>query len=470
MSVRDFVGSMLIVLAVGACGDNLSSPTHVESISISTGSLVPSFTAQVHEYTATSLTSLAPVGVKVTAPGASELAINGQAATSGDELGVQLAPLEDIEIDADGVDYVIHYAPADLPTMRVTTSDAAGSEPILMSPGNSMLLIVDRAGQPLYYREDGAFYVDFAVQTTPDLGPVYTYLTAPAGSEQLFQSVEGTRHVMDTQFHELEVAPVIANGDHPVLDADAHDFLLLSADHYVGMSYVAQTVDMSGLDPTWSSHATVVANVVQEVNGGAATLEWRNTDDPELYLDSVSGNTFDDIALSDYTHLNSIEIDPDDQNLILSLRHADEVIELDRTTGEKLWTLGGLGDEMGLTEDQKFSHQHFVKKQADGTLLLFDNGNGKHQTRILQIGIDEASKTLTSYETIYTKPLEERSTDFMGSVVQPSPGRYLIGWGGGMFGPRSLAVTELVDGEVAWTLAFDDATVQSYRALPGLAP
>lgn len=59
--------------------------------------------------------------------------------------------------------------------------------------------------------------------------------------------------------------------------------------------------------------------------------------------------------------------------MIASFRNLDEVLKIDRQTGEILWTLGGLGDDFGLTEEQLFSRQHYAKLTDTGTLLLFDN-------------------------------------------------------------------------------------------------
>lgn len=456
--------SRALLMFLAACGDNLA----VSSISVSTGSLVPAFTPETHDYAITSLTSLAPIGVTVTAEAAGSIAINDVAATSGVETQLQLAPLEDLTIAADDDIYTVRYLSPDLPAMTVTTSARAGSEAILLTPNENMLLIVDRAGRPLYYRSDGAWYIDFTRQSTPDLGDVYTYMTSPAGDYAY--ALLGTNDVVRADFTPVMSTELVATPSHDAMEADSHEFVLLSADHYLANGAAQQKVDLSTLDAAWSASADVLANVVQEVTAGAATLEWWNTADPALYAQSVDGNDFTSSEVADYTHLNSIAVHPADDNLVLSLRHADEIIELDRATGAKRWTLGGLGDEFGLTADQKWSHQHFVRPQADGTLILFDNGNNLHQTRIVEVGLDEASKTLTSYKVVYTKPADQPQTTYMGSVVQASTGRYLIGWGGFTAQAGALAASEVIDGEVVWSLAFDDPSIVSYRALPGAIP
>jgi hypothetical protein len=456
------------VVALG-CGGDVQPITN---ITLSTGALSPAFSPDVFEYTATSLTSLVPVAVTVSSEDGADVTVNGTAAASGSSTtNVKLQPLEDITIVADYIPYVIHYGSDLLPAVTVSTAtDKAGDEPILLTPNNAMLEIIDRAGRPVYYRNDGDVYMNFQQQTTPDLGTVYTYLSAGSNDVQQFVSIEGTTHVLDANFNEIESLELVANDDHDAATDDGHDFLLLARDHYVALSYAEQRVDLATLNPSWGS-VLVAENIVQEVSAGSALLEWHNTDDPILYTESSDGNKFGSAlgpvaSPADYTHTNSLAVDADDDNLIVSMRHEDAIIELDRTTGQKLWTLGGIGDQFGLTAAQKFSHQHYVKKQADGTLLFFDNGNNKHQTQILEIGLDEQTKTLASYRVVYVKPAKSAPTLFEGSVVQPSPGRYVIGWGGGVFSSGDLAVTELVDGEIAWAMSFDNPAVQSYRALP----
>lgn len=190
---------------------------------------------------------------------------------------------------------------------------------------------------------------------------------------------------------------------------------------------------------------------------------------PSLYADSIDGNAFTSSADSDYVHMNSIQVDPADGNFIVSFRHTSSIIKLDRKTGAILWTLGGASDDFGLTPEQSFSHQHHVRKLGDGTLLLFDNGNYAHPTRVMSFALDEAQKTVTSSEVVYERPDDQGDTTFMGSAFLMAPSRYIIGWGGrtapNLAGP---AVTEIVDGAPVWSLTFTSPTVFSYRATPAV--
>ena len=87
-------------------------------------------------------------------------------------------------------------------------------------------------------------------------------------------------------------------------------------------------------------------------------------------------------------HANSIAWSPADENLIVSVRDQDWVVKLDYDNGNGdghiIWTLGQDGDftldnPPGATSPW-FSHQHDVTYVDDSTILVFDDGNGRHQT------------------------------------------------------------------------------------------
>ena len=180
-----------------------------------------------------------------------------------------------------------------------------------------------------------------------------------------------------------------------------------------------------------------MSNVFQEVENGNVLMEWDSASVPSLYSDSFFENQFGTLAQSgieDYLHTNSITIDPVDQNFIVSFRHTSSIVKIDRHSGQILWTLGGKEDQFGLTGDQVFSFQHHVRKHADGTITIFDNGDGPealHGTRVLQVALDETNHKVTSFTVLYTKDPSLTPTGYMGSAVPLDGGRLFLGWGGG---------------------------------------
>jgi arylsulfate sulfotransferase len=444
-----------------------SSP--LQSLMVSSGSLQPAFDPDVTDYTVTSLNSLFPITVTATAtdPRAT-LSVHGTRVESGVPLSFTLKPREDfgVLVQSSGAPrtYTVHYVPSDLAAYTVSRSPGAGAEYVLLNPNFKYLLMVDRTGAPLYYRTFPLNQVmDFQQHHLADGA---TFYSAMVGASAASGADIGVEHLMDAQFDDISDVRLLPDGANEALPTEGHDFLLLEEQHHVAMSIVKRTVDLSGENPKWSSQAVVLNALVQEVDETSVLFEWDSADVPSLYTDSVDGNAFTSNAVSDYLHMNSIDIDPRDNNFVFSFRHTNSIVKVDRKTAQILWTLGGAHDNFGLTADQIFSHQHHARVQSDGSLMVFDNGNNAHQTRILSFVLDEANRNVTSFQVIYTRPADQPQTSFMGSAVRLGAGRYLFGWGGWNGSVIAPAATEVVDGATVWSLTFSGAGVFSYRALP----
>jgi hypothetical protein len=455
----------------------------LSALVVSSGSLRPVFDPTVTDYDITSINSLYPLQITATTTDpAAALSIHGVVASSGVPSSVTLKSTEDLDVTVSPAGggaprtYRVHYVPKDMPTWSVTTGDAGtpGTEPVLLSlistsvqTGN-YILMMDRSGAPLYYRTWPQQSVEDFQQVTLPSGSIR--YTCTIGQFSPGGWTLGVDHVMDQQFNDVADYKLPAYAQHGELDAEAHDFLLLDTGHYVGLSYVQRTVDLSQINPAWSNQAEVMHAVVQEVKDGNVLVEWDSANVPSLYTDSVDGNAYTSTAVSDYIHLNSMDIDPTDGNIVLSLRHTNSILKVNRTTGAIVWTLGGKEDMFGLTTDQVFSHQHHVRVHADGSITVFDNGNGLHQTRVLQFTLDQTNHQVTSFNVIATRPTADPQTTFMGSVTPLSGGRTFIGWGGWFTAALAPAATELSGGNVAWSMKFTQPTFFSYRALPIAAP
>jgi hypothetical protein len=458
----------------GNDGGVLATAT-LDSLAVSTGILRPAFDPNVTDYDVTSLNSIYPVSVTATTstPGAT-MTIHGAAAQSGVASTFTLKPKEDFSVVVNApadfpTTYTVHYVPSDFPPYKVTTTPSAGTEDFLVSPGGQYILMLDRSGAPLYYR---TFLPDdlenFQQTTYPDGTVVYSVTVGVFDARGWTLGVD---HVMDQHFNDLGDYQLQPYAQHGVLPAEGHETRLLGDQHYVAISYVQRTLDLSALNPAWSSQSIVMSCVMQEVDHGSVLFEWDSANVPSLYADSTFENSFDTTDVSDYLHLNSIEIDPSDQNFIVSFRHTSSIVKIDRHTSQILWTMGGKEDQFGLTPDQVFTFQHHVRIQPDGSFTVFDNGyTTPRQTRILSMVLDQVNHKVTSFNVLYTKPADEPQTGLMGSFVPLSGGRYFIGWGGWYTDDLEPAATEIVGGMPAWSIQFQTVGVWSYRALPIAAP
>jgi hypothetical protein len=445
-----------------------AGPVALTALSVGTGSLIPSFTVDTTDYAITSLNSLVPVDVTASATPNAAIVVNGTSAISGSATTLTLKPRQDIAVEVRGPPgqsrtYTVHYVPPDLPAYSIESSQGAGSENVLLTADNRFALLIDRAGAPLYYRSASPLQI-FDFQEHQVAGT--TYYTLATGDPQA-PTGAGSTFLLDASFHDVAELKLLANKDHAELPTDIHDVTVLGDQHYVLMAYYTRTVDLSALNPSWSNAAPVFAAVVQEIDHGQVLFEWDSTEHPSMYTDSVEGNAFTGSATSDYVHMNAIEIDPRDDNFIFSFRHTDSILKVHRKTGQVLWTLGGKSDDFGLTDEQRFSHQHHARVQRDGSLSVFDNGNNMHQSRVITLVLDENEKRATSFSVIYERPADQPQTTFMGSALWPAQDRWFIGWGGWSDRPSAAppSATEIVDGAPVWTLTFATPSVYSYRAL-----
>jgi len=400
---------------------------------VSSGALVPPFDASVTDYEVSSLTRLEPVTIT---PVGQDVTIDGAPAAVGVPHATAIAALDDATVitvtakDALGAElaYRIHTAPAGRPTYTATSSSPLPGL-VALSPFRNAtfatdpgwLYLLDETGALVFYRrlEHPAF--DFKRHALANGTARWTYMTWN-GQPRLYGQNPSTVHVLDEHMQELRAFELLPSGGRGAGPADVHDVMLLGDDHWVALAYVPETVTNV---PELGS-ANVVGCVVQEVKNDAVVFDWDTTSFPELYADSSDGDAFANTAVySDYAHLNSVDVDPSNGNFVLSFRHLDEVIEVDRGTGAIVWKLGGKGDQFGLAAGDKTSHQHDARFIAPGRVLLFDNGNATLTTRVREYQIDPVAHTAS---VLAAERVDAHYTMAMGSAQKLS-GRYFIGWG-----------------------------------------
>ncbi|HTS14825.1 MAG TPA: arylsulfotransferase family protein, partial [Candidatus Sulfotelmatobacter sp.] len=218
-----------------------------------------------------------------------------------------------------------------------------------------------------------------------------------------------------------------ANG----LAGDLHEFLitakdtaLVTAGREVPLA-TPLTASPSGAAPTIVS--TVWEGIVQEIDivTQKVVFEWHSLDhiDPaESYepLPTTPGQAYD------YLHLNSIDVDADG-NLLISARHTFGVYKIDRATGEVIWRLGGKKSDFTMGPGTNFAWQHDARRQADGTITLFDDNQAPNGSRGLVLEVDTTAKA-ASLVRAYTHPPAIQATS-QGNVQVLPNGDAFIGWG-----------------------------------------
>jgi arylsulfate sulfotransferase len=210
---------------------------------------------------------------------------------------------------------------------------------------------------------------------------------------------------------------------------DVHEFILLGDKHYIYETYyeeLPQNIPDS-LHPALG--VKVAACIIQEVLNGEVVFQWDGTQYPELYSASQENNNFSDsTTLLDYMHLNSICVDSLDNNLVVSFRNLNEIVKLDRQTGQIIWRLGGNHSDFALTQDQIFLRQHYPRLIENGKTLIFvDNGHDslRPYSRIVEFQLNQTTKTINSFKS-FTIP--DNFIQFAGSVKKEG-NEYFIGGG-----------------------------------------
>jgi hypothetical protein len=294
-------------------------------------------------------------------------------------------------------------------------------------------MIIDKNGNVLTRNTTSTAAVNFKKWVIGDKVR-YTYMEFDPKAYQISQGIlPCTGVVLDQNLNEIKRVRLLPFNGRTASDADAvdaHELIYLDDNHFITLSYFEKAVNNipSSLNPI--SNCKVVVPIIQEIQNNQVVWEWDGSNYPELYLQSVEGNAFNNAnAVHDYVHMNSMMIDPSDGDLICSMRNLNQVIKINRTNGNIMWRLGGTNSDFPMTADMKFLRQHNVTLTDNNkTLLVFDNGEASERpyTRIDEFQLDMEEKTVSSFKAF--KLPEGIFAQYMGSV-QKRGDTYFIGCG-----------------------------------------
>ena len=244
---------------------------------------------------------------------------------------------------------------------------------------------------------------------------------------------------------------------------DHHEFLISPQDTALITIYNSVPQDLTSVGGSEGGRAW--QGIVQEldIESGKVLFEWRSIDHVALEETYVEARE-DHYSGIDYFHINSIDVDHDD-NLLISARETSAVYKVDRNTGEVIWRLGGKRSDFEMGEGTRFAFQHDARRLRDGTISIFDNGslvfeNGVpravEESRAIVLDVDER-KMRASLVREYTHP-EGQYADAAGNVQVLANGDAFVGWG------RALAISEFSrDGELLFDARLPPGN-RSYRA------
>ncbi len=298
------------------------------------------------------------------------------------------------------------------------------------------LMILDQSCNPLFYRKMTGNCFDFKPQPNGE----FTFW-----NQGVFWGMDSTFSINQTY--------QCKNG----ISTDAHDLQFMANGHILYLGMDVQQIDMSSIVPDGNPEAIVLGLVIQEMDrDNNIVFQWRSWDHFNItdatYLDFTAGTI-------DYVHANALEVDTDG-NILLSSRHLDEITKINRETGGIIWRMGGKNNQFTFTNDSiGFSHQHAIRRIANGHVTLYDNGNyhTPQFSRAVEYRLDEKEKTATLVWQYRNTP--DYFGPAMGNVQRLRNGNTLINWG-----TTNPSVTEVTsEGAKAFEMTLPEG-VYSYRA------
>ncbi|MHC4463033.1 MAG: aryl-sulfate sulfotransferase [Planctomycetota bacterium] len=235
--------------------------------------------------------------------------------------------------------------------------------------------------------------------------------------------------------------------------ADNHDFQILPNGHALMLCYSSHIIDMSQIVEGGHPVANIIGAVIQELDVHKNVIfQWRSIDYIPI-TDSYRNLTR---AKVPYIHVNSVELDETDGNIILSCRETSEVIKISRVTGEVMWRMAGKQCEFTFINEHEenapryFKLTHDARRHANGHLTIFDNGADKNDmertySRAVEYDLDEE---VWEYRN---------DPDFLalsgGNCTRLPNGNTIVRWGGAAKAGEAAAMTEAgPDGQLVYEI------------------
>ena len=266
---------------------------------------------------------------------------------------------------------------------------------------------------------------------------------------------KGEYLILDSSYEEVGRVSA-ANG----YAGDHHEFLITPDNTALITIYgEVEGFDLSSMGG--SREGKVLDGIVQEldIESGELLFEWHSLEHVDLQESYAKVPKESEKWYFDYFHINSIEVD-NDSNLLISARRTSTIYKVDRNTGDVIWRLGGKKSDFEMAAGSKTAYQHDARRQDDGTITVFDNGDFEQddeQSYGLVLEVDEEKMSATLLEE-YPNP-EGKLCATQGSMqILPQGNTVFIGWGS-----NPLMSEFSREGELLFSASFPEE-VESYRA------
>jgi len=334
-----------------------------------------------------------------------------------------------------------------------------------------------------YYDDTQSGFLHTFVAPGSSLVPGGTVLVTGADSAAARLYVQNILREIDlagNPLRETDLAAVNAQLTalgHDIIHSFSHDVQRLPNGNTAVLGLTERTVDIKGTPTNYIGDMVVVLDQDFRV-----TWAWDAFDHLDVNRGPVLGEVTQpgamdpsaavpDLPAVDWLHANAVTWSPEDQDLVVSLRHQDWAIKIDYANGagdgHVLWRLGQGGDFTVNASDPNpwFSHQHDSHFINNTTLIVFDNGNTRRDSdpnadsRGQVWTIDENTRTAT---LAFNVDLGNYS-DKVGSAEALSNGNYCFT--SGFILPTGIgqSIEVLPDGSPTYVLQLSISLYRSFR-------
>ena len=380
-----------------------------------------------------------------------------------------------IKIKINSKKYTLHFLPPDSSNYSMFNYEKESNNLILLTSFDgyceekSYATILNEKGEIVYYHhsEPDRCVSDFKQTILPNGKKYYSFMQQ---TEKMppWSYWSGKLQILDENFQYKKSLTLLETDKHPALGVENHDSLILDENHYILTAYHTKEV----FHPITQEPIYIAENIIQEIKDGKVLLDWASSEYDELLLSYKGDMNPEETKAIDYLHINSVIIDPKDNNLIVSFASISQIIKINRKTGEIIWRLGGMNDEFNLDKEYLFWGQHTLSLTPDGYLMLFDNqssyfmpmttGDKNLQTltdsRILKFKLDEKNKKVLETIAITTGP----ETKSLGSAYQTKKDTYIISLGKNKM-VKKIQINEYGYQRNIWELTIKNPTYRAYE-------
>ena len=283
-----------------------------------------------------------------------------------------------------------------LPPLTITIMDSSATQGYyFLSPytnGSSLTydrshLILDRFGRIIFYQ----------ILTGSNQNPTIDFKLQPDGRMSYFNTNSQMSFLMDSTFVVVDSISCIN------FVTDQHDFQVLPGNHYLMFGKETRIMNLSSYhwfgfnhNIAGSANAEVSGVVIQEFDENKSLVwEWKGHD--HYQFGDVDQRWLFNPNKVDWTHANAVELDGDG-NILVSLRHFNEITKIDHATGNIIWRLGGKQNQFTFPNDTvQFTGQHDIRRVSNTSISLMDNGQytDPPMCRGLEYALDESNKIAT---------------------------------------------------------------------------